>query len=83
MLLTPVGTVAKSAEHEVAHRVSPIPGAVSAESQVDAVIDWWKDKGLTRKILVFIELTVSCEVLVILPGLQEAAWAPVAPSETG
>ena len=29
-----------------------------AESQVDAVIDWWKDKGLT-------ELTVSGEALVI------------------
>ena len=22
---------------------------LSAESQVDAMIDWWKDKGLTRK----------------------------------
>ena len=37
----------------------------SAESQVDAMIDWWKNKGLTRKNLEFSELTVSCEVLVV------------------
>ena len=29
LLLAPVGTVVKPAEHEVAHRLSPIPGAVS------------------------------------------------------
>ena len=58
LLLAPVGTAVKPAEHEVAHRPSPIPGGgvamLSAESQVDAVIDWWEDKGLTR--------TSSCSV---------------------
>ena len=39
---------------------------LSAESQVDVVIDWWKDKGLTRKSLVFSELIVSGKVPVIL-----------------
>ena len=29
LLLTPVSTVVKPTEHEVAHRPSPIPGAVS------------------------------------------------------
>ena len=29
LLLAPVGTVVKPAEHEVAHRLSPIPGAAS------------------------------------------------------
>ena len=66
LLLAPVGTVVKPAEHEVVRRPSPIPGGgvamLSAESLVDAVIDWWKDKGLTRK--------SSCSV-----SCLSSAWA--------
>ena len=59
LLLAPVITVVKPAEHEVAHRLSPSPSGVamlSAESWVDAVIGWWKDRGLTRNS----SLSVSC-----------------------
>ena len=47
LLLAPVCTVVKPVEHEVVRHPSPFLGAVSP--QVDAMIDWWKDKGLTRK----------------------------------
>ena len=54
LLLAPVGTVVKPAEHEVVRRQKSDSGGVavlSAESWVDAMIAWWKDKGLTRKSL--------------------------------
>ena len=38
---------------------------LSAELQVDAMIDWWKDKGLTRKSSSSRDLTVCGEVPVI------------------
>ena len=47
LLLAPVGTVVKPPEHEVAHRLSPIPGAVSqCFRHCDRLA---KDQGLTRK----------------------------------
>ena len=39
---------------------------LSAESQVQVVLGLWKNKGLTRELLVFSELLVFGEVLVIL-----------------
>ena len=49
-LLAPLRTVVKPAEHEVVRRLdSGGVAMLSAESQVDAVIGWWKDKCLTRK----------------------------------
>ena len=48
-LLAPVSTVVKPAEHEVVRRLSPSLGVVSRcflqNRSVDAVIDWWKDRG--------------------------------------
>ena len=60
LLLAPVGTVAKPAEHEVAHRSSPIPERCR---RCDRLVE---EQGFDTYILMFSELPVFGEVLVIL-----------------
>ena len=48
LLLAPVGTVVKPAEHEVIRHQSPILGASRcffSESWVDAMVDWVEGQG--------------------------------------
>ena len=55
VLLAPVGTVVKPAEHGFPHHPNPIQeGSVamlSAESKVEAFLGLWKKNGLTRESL--------------------------------
>ena len=48
LLLAPVGTVVHEAESSSKSDSGGV-AMLSAESWVDAMIDWWKDRGLTRK----------------------------------
>ena len=49
LLLAPVRTVVNPALSCSSSKSDSGVAMLSAESQVDAMIDWWKDKGLTRK----------------------------------
>ena len=53
LLLAPVGTVVKPADHEFAHRPSPIQEEASQGSEQNrksqAILGLWKNNGLTRK----------------------------------
>ena len=73
LLLAPVGSGEASRARICSSSMSESVGGVamlSAAPLVDALIEWWKDRGLTRKSSCSAKLLVFGE-----PGFQKAAWA--------